>query len=90
MSLIYHVFYHFDRFTVAAMTWLTVTEYLCQILPCSVCHNHNDPLPYLSLITGFVTSVARPVPHVEQELLTHFSGVRIARSLLFCVMFCVL
>ena len=33
--------------SLAAMTWLTVTEYLCHKLPqsCSVCRNHN---PFLS------------------------------------------
>ena len=49
------------------------------------------------LITGFVIIVTRMVPLVEQELLTlpeHpraplvFSEVRVARSIIFCVMFC--
>jgi hypothetical protein len=49
------------------------------------------------LITGFVTRVIRRMPHVEQDLLTipenlssHaiISEVRIARSLVFCMMFC--
>jgi len=53
--------------------------------------------PHSWLITGFVTIVTWGVPHVEQELLTlqeHmrsslvFSGVRVAWSLVFCVMFC--
>jgi hypothetical protein len=64
-------------------------------LHCSVCHNHN--LVLSSLITWFVTRVTQWVPHVEQELLTLpeylssppiFSGVCIARYLVFCVMFC--
>jgi hypothetical protein len=49
------------------------------------------------IITGFVTRVTRRVPHEEQELPTlpeHqssppvFSGVRVSRSLVFCVVFC--
>ena len=48
------------------------------------------------LITGFVTTTTRRVPHVEQELLTFiylsappvFSGFGVDRSLVFCVMFC--
>ena len=50
---------------------------------------------FLYIITGFLTRVTRQVPRMEQELLTipeHlctlpvFSGLRVARSLLFCVM----
>jgi hypothetical protein len=48
------------------------------------------------LITRFVTGVPRRVPHVEQELLFHpehlsslvFSGLLVARFLVFCVVFC--
>ena len=56
------------------------------------------PFRFVSrLITRFVTRLARQVPLVEQELLTlqeHlssppvFSGVRVTRSLVLCVMFC--
>ena len=54
-------------------------------------------IPLSWLVTGFVTRVTRRVPHVEQELLTlpeHmssypvFSGVRVSRSLVLCVVFC--
>jgi hypothetical protein len=50
--------------------------------------------PHSWLITGFVTRVARRVPLVVHELLTFpenigsspvFSGIRVARSLVFCV-----
>jgi hypothetical protein len=49
--------------------------------------------PHWWLITGFEKRVARWVPHVEQELPTipnHpcFSGVRVARSLVFWVKVC--
>jgi hypothetical protein len=48
------------------------------------------------LITGFVTTTTRRVPHVEQELLTLiylsappvFSGFGVDRFLVFCVMLC--
>ena len=59
--------------------------------------NISQSFPHSWLITGFVTRLTRRVPLVEQELLTlpgHassppvFSGVRVARSLVFCVMFC--
>ena len=55
--------------------------------------------PHSYHITGFVTRVTRPVPLVEQELLTlqeHmssptvFSEVRVARSSVFCVVFYVI
>ena len=74
-------------------------EYLWHNWPrkCSVCPNHNRSFPHSWLITGFITIVTRRVLHVEQELLTlpeHLSSpsvssfVRVARSLVFCVMFC--
>ena len=53
--------------------------------------------PHSWLITGFVTRVARRVPLVVQELLTFpehmgsspvFRGIRVARSLGFCVVIC--
>jgi hypothetical protein len=48
-------------------------------------------------MTGFATRVTRRVPHSDQELPTlpehlsspsGFSGVRVSRSLVLCVMFC--
>ena len=53
--------------------------------------------PHLLRITGIGIKITRRLPHVEQELPTlpeHlslppvFSGVRLARSLAFCVVFC--
>ena len=52
-------------------------------------------------MTGLVTIVERRMPHVEQELALHifpgyqrlstvFSRVRVARSSVFCVMFCIM
>jgi hypothetical protein len=52
--------------------------------------------PHSRLITGFVTRLTRWVPLVEQKLITlpeHrcsppvFSGVRVTRSLVWCVLF---
>jgi len=78
-----------------------LTEYLChkRSRMCSVCRNHN---PVLSPFMTFHRAVTRVtliqwVPLVEQQLLTlaeHmssltvFSWVRVAHSLVFCVMFC--
>ena len=81
------------------MTWLTVTEYLCHKWPRirSVCRNHCPVFPHSWLINGVVTTVTWRMSHVEQEQLTlleHlssppvFSGIRVAQSLVFCVMFC--
>jgi hypothetical protein len=62
-----------------------------------LCRNHklNLSFPHSRLITGFITKVTRWVPHVEQELLSlpehldlDFGGNRVARSLVFLVMFC--
>jgi hypothetical protein len=92
--------HHFESFTVATMTWLTVIEYryLCHKWPwlCSTCRKRFRSFPHSWLITGFVTRLTRRVPLVEQELFTlpeHlssppvFSGVRITRSLVLCVFF---
>jgi len=80
------------RLTVTTLTWLAVTEYLCHNWPriCSVCRNHNLVLRHSWLITGFVARATRRVPQVEQQLLTLpvFSGVRVARSLGFYLVFC--
>ena len=64
----------------------------------SVCHNHKiRSFPHSWFNTEFVTRVTRRMPHVEQDILTFhehlssppvFSGVRVARSFIFCVMFC--
>ena len=44
--------YHFIKFTVAIMTWLTVMEYQCHIWPqiCSICRSHN-PVLFSSFMT---------------------------------------
>ena len=79
------------QFTVATMTRLTVTEYLCHKCPliCSTCRNH------FSVLSSFMT-YHRRVPLVEQGLLSlriiwvhpYLNGFRVARSLVFCVVFC--
>jgi len=81
------------------MTWLTVTEYLCHkdhiYDPLLV--NNNQSLFHSSLITGFISRVTRRVPLAENELPTlpeHLGllqaliGVRGARSIVICVLFC--
>jgi hypothetical protein len=81
------------------MTWLTVTQNLYQRWR-RICRNHNPVLSSFMTyhrVCSNLTRVTRRVPYVEQELLTHqeylssppvISGVRVARSLVFCVMFC--
>ena len=87
-------------FTVATMTWSIVTEYMCHKLPriCSVFVMITIwSFPHSYLIIESTTRVTRPVLLVEQELITlpeHLrslpviGGVRVARSLIFCVVFC--
>ena len=64
------------------MTWLTVTEYLYHKLPriCSICPYHNHNLFSFRLITGCLTSYPSRVPEFSPVC----SGVRVARSLVFC------
>ena len=87
--------HHFESFTVATMTWLTVMEYSCHgYAPLVVSTSRS--FPHSWLITGFVTRLTRRMPLVKQELPTlpeHlssppvFSGVRVTRSLVLCVCF---
>ena len=89
----YDTCHHFKSFTVDTMTWLTVTEHLCHKWPLVV--NTFQSFPNSWLITKILTRVTRWVSLVEQELLTlpeHlsstpvFSEVRVALSLVLCVM----
>jgi hypothetical protein len=61
LRLVYHMLlltrkllnqsHHFERFTVATMTWLTVMEYLCHKWPriCSTCRK------YFPILSSFMT-----------------------------------
>ena len=79
------------------MTWLTVTEYLCQHICVLFIVITTWSFLHLWIFFGFVTRVTR-VPYVEQELLINssgaheftpfLSGLRVARSLYFCIVFC--
>jgi len=45
--------------------------------------------PHSRIITGFVIRVTRQAPRVEHlGSFPGFSGVRVARSLVFCLVFC--
>ena len=81
------------------MTWLTVTEYLCHKWPstCRVCRNHNSVLSLFvtfhrvcnksnttSATNGAGTGYLSGAP----DFTPSFSGVRVARSLVFSVVFC--
>ena len=84
------------------MTYLTITEYICRkcLLVCSVCRNHNPIFSSFIMIYHRICQKSNTlcsVSRVEQELLTlpqHMSSppvlcaVRVAQSLVFCVMFC--
>ena len=81
--------HYFECFTVATMTLLLPLWNIC------VTTDHGY-VPHSWLITGLVTRLTRPVPLVEQKLLTlpmHmisppvFSGVRVTRSLVLWVCF---
>ena len=74
-----------------------VTRYNQSQITMNIFHLSYALSGHLLIITGFVTRVTRRVPHEEQELPTlpeHqssppvFSGVRVSRSLVFCVVFC--
>jgi hypothetical protein len=64
--------YHFESCTATTMTWLTDMAYLCYKWPriCYTCRRHFLVLSSCMTYHGFVTSLRREVPLVEQELLT--------------------
>ena len=64
--------YHFESCTATTMTWLTDMAYLCYKWPryVTLVVDTSWSFPHAWLITGFVTSLRREVPLVEQELLT--------------------
>ena len=77
------------------LTWLTATEYLCHKWP-HICSTSRS-FPHSWLITRFATRVIRRVPLVDDELPTlsehmsstpGFNGVRVAWSLVLCVVYC--
>jgi hypothetical protein len=68
--------YYFERFKVATMNWLIVTDYTCPKRPriCSVYRNQN------AVLSAFMTC---------HRVHLRFWWVRVARSLVFCVVFCI-
>jgi hypothetical protein len=68
--------YYFERFKVATMNWLIVTDYMCPKRPriCSVYRNHN------AVLSAFMTC---------HRVHFRFWWVSVARSLVFCVVFCI-
>jgi hypothetical protein len=87
--------HHFESFSVATLTWLTVAEYVCHgYVPLVVSTSRS--FHHSWIITGFATRVTQIKSLVEQKLPTlpeHmssspvFSGVRVALSLVFGVVF---
>ena len=81
------------------MTWLTVTEYCYHKWPriCSVCRNRNPGFSsfmtyhrvcYKSKTTGAGRGTGTAYPSGAHKFIPDFSGVRVAQSLVFCVVFC--
>jgi hypothetical protein len=80
------------------MTWLTVTEYLCHKWPriCSTCHQHYQVLSSFMTYhricnqstTGATSGGGPDYPSGTPEFIHGFCGVRISRSLAFCIVFC--
>ena len=81
------------------MTWLTVTDHLCHRWQrtCSVCSNHNPILSTFMIYhlvrnrsntTGATYEAGTAYPSRAPAFTADFSEVRVARSLVFCVMFC--
>ena len=81
------------------MTWLTATEYCCHKWPriCSVGRNRNPRFSsfmtyhrvcYKSNTTGADRGTGTAYPSGAPEFTSDFSGIRVAHSLIFCVVFC--
>ena len=90
--------HHFESFTVATITWLTVMEYLCHKWPriCSSCRKHFPVLSsfvayhrlgnYINT-TGVTSRAGTPYPSGAHEFIPGFSEVRVTRSLALYVCF---
>jgi hypothetical protein len=84
---------------VTTMPWLIITKYMCckwQRIVLFVIITSRS-FSHSRLITECVPRVTRRMPHVEQEQITLpeylilpsvSCGVRVARSLVFCTVFC--
>ena len=88
--------HHFESFTIATITWLTVTEYQCHKLMTTHIFRLSFVIitqffPHLLLIIGCVTErVTRRVSQVEQELLTfleHLSTIPVFGGGSYCSIF---
>jgi hypothetical protein len=90
--------HHFESFTVATMTWLTVMEYLCHKWPriCSTCRKHFRFLsPFTTYhrvckeinTTDATSGTGTAYPSVAPEFTLGFSGVVVTRYLVLCVCF---
>jgi len=77
--------------------YFQTTTCLQTFLACSVCHNHNPVLSSFmtyhrvcnkSNTTGATCGSGTAYPSEAPEFTPSFSGLRVARSLVFCVVFC--
>jgi hypothetical protein len=91
--------HHIESFTVAIMTWVTVTEYLCHKWPrvCSVCRNHKSVLSSFmtyhcgcnkSDTTGVTYVIGTDYPSGAPWFTPVFNGVSVIQSLVFYAVFC--
>jgi len=90
--------HHFESFTVATVTWLTVMEYLCHKWQriCSTCRKHFPALSSFMTchrIWNYINTMGVPngagtaYPSGAPEFTPVSSGVRVTRSLVLCVCF---
>jgi hypothetical protein len=91
--------HHFESFMVTTLTWLTVTGYQYHKWPriCSACRVHNPVLSSFMTYhrvcnkcntTDVKCGIGTAYPSGAPEFTPGFNGVRVARSLVFCLMFC--
>jgi hypothetical protein len=86
--------HHFESFTVATMTWLTVTQYLWHRRPwlVSLCRNHNPALcsyvTYHWSVDKSYNTVGTGTDYLSGA--SEFTSVCfvLAQSFVFCVVFC--
>jgi len=86
---------HFESFSVATMTWLTVMVYLChKYVPLVVNTSRSFPHSWLTNqvcnqinTTGTTIREGTDYTSGPPELIPDFSGVRVTRSLVVCVCF---
>ena len=87
--------HHFESFTVATVTWSTVTEYLCPQMTSNICSFYCNLSHSLFVIyfrfcntTDVTIGSGTVYPSGAPEFTPDVRGFRAAQSLVFCVVFC--